>query len=144
MSQENVELVRRFYAAMPGLRAANPDEDQASRDRLFRDHLDERWEMRMPTDYPEGEQVLRGREGLVQLVAMLRDAWAEFRFEPERFIDAGNRVVVFMRVVVEGGASGVPLELETAHVLTIRDARISSARVYRDRAEALAAVALQE
>ena len=50
MSQENVELVRRFYAAMPGLRAANPDEDQASRDRLFRDHLDERWEMRMPTD----------------------------------------------------------------------------------------------
>ncbi len=144
MSQENVELVRRFYAAMPGLRAANPDEDQASRDRLFRDYLDERWEMRMPTDYPEGEQVLRGREGLVQLVAMLRDAWAEFRFEPERFIDAGNRVVVFMRVVVEGGASGVPLELETAHVLTIRDARISSARVYRDRAEALAAVALQE
>jgi hypothetical protein len=26
---------------------------------------------------------------------MLRDTWTQFRFEPERFIDAGQRVVVF-------------------------------------------------
>jgi hypothetical protein len=45
--------------------------------------------------HPEGEQVLRGREGLAQLSPMLRDTWTQFRFEPERFIDAGQRVVVF-------------------------------------------------
>jgi hypothetical protein len=36
------------------------------------------------------------------MFAMLRDAWAEWRFEPERFIDAGDQVVVFVRVLAKG------------------------------------------
>lgn len=111
---------------------------------MFRDHLDEMFELRMPADYPEGEQVLRGREGLAQLGAMLRDAWGEWRFEPERLIDAGDRVVVLVRVVARGGASGVQVALETAHVVTVRDTRMASVRVYRDRAQALDAVGLRE
>ncbi len=75
---------------------------------------------------------------------MLRDAWGEWRFEPERFIDAGDRVVVFVRVVAKGSASGVPIELPDAHVVTIRDGCITSSRVYRDRSEALEAVGLAE
>ena len=144
MSRENVELVGRFYAALLDLRDADPDEDQAFLDRAFRDFFDGQCELRMPAEYPEGEQVLWGREGLAQLVAMLRDAWAEWRFEPERLIDAGERVVVLVRVVAKGGASGVQVELETAHVLTFRDARVSSVRVYRDRGRALDAVGLRE
>jgi hypothetical protein len=35
---------------------------------------------------------------------------------PERFLDAGDHVVVFARIEAEGGASGVPIELETTHV----------------------------
>ena len=144
MSQENVELVRRYYAALPGLRAANPDDDPALLDRMFRDYLDEAVEIYMPPEYPEGEQVLRGREGAAQLVAMLREAWAEWRFEPERLIDVGDRVVVLVRVEGEGGASGVPLELKTAHVWTVRNGHLSSAHLYRDRAKALEAVGLSE
>jgi hypothetical protein len=33
---------------------------------------------------------------------MLRDAWAGWRFEPERFIDAGEVDVVFVGVVATG------------------------------------------
>jgi ketosteroid isomerase-like protein len=74
---------------------------------------------------------------------MLRDAWAEWRFEPERFIEAGDQVVVFLRVVAEGRASGVPIELPDAHVVTPRDDRLASTCVYRDRSEALEAAGLQ-
>ena len=144
MSQENVELVRRWYGSLPDLRDANPDDDQAFLDRAFREYLNEGWELRLPAGYPEGEPVFRGREGVTQLVVMLRDVWSEWRFEPERFLDAGDRVVVFVRVVAKGGASGVPITLEDAHVVTVRDGRMKSARVYRDRSDALEAAGLSE
>jgi ketosteroid isomerase-like protein len=144
MSQENVELVRRLYAEGPFRLAVNPDDERALVDRLFRNYYDENVAIRMPGDYPEGEQVLRGREGLAQLLAMLRDTWTEFRFEPERFIDAGDRVAVFVRVLAEGGTSGVATERETAHIWTVRDGRLSSVQIYLDRAQAVEAVGLQE
>ena len=144
MSQENVEIVRRLYAEAPFRLAIGPDDERAVLDRLFRDHFEEQLEIRMPADYPEGEQVLRGREGFAQLVGMLRETWTEFRFEAERFIDAGGRVVVFVRVLAEGGASGVATERKTAHIWTVRDGRLSSIHIYLDRAHALEAVGLRE
>jgi ketosteroid isomerase-like protein len=138
----NIELVRRYYALLPTLGGADPNEDSALLDRMFRDWLDEAFELRLPGGYPEGEPVFRGREGLEQLAAMLRDASAEWRFEPERFIDAGDQVVVFVRVVAKGSASGVPIELPDAHVVTIRNRRLTSSCVYRDREEALKAAGL--
>ena len=68
---------------------------------------------------------------------MLRDAWAEWRFEPDRFIDAGDQVVVLVRVVAKGSASEVPIEVPDAHVHRLRDGRLISTRAYRDRAQAL-------
>jgi ketosteroid isomerase-like protein len=73
---------------------------------------------------------------------MLRDAWAVWRFEPERFIDVGDVVVVFVGVVATGRASGMPIQIPDAHVVTVADGRITSTRVYRDRKEALKAVGL--
>jgi ketosteroid isomerase-like protein len=73
---------------------------------------------------------------------MLRDAWAEWRFDPERFIDAGDRVVVLVRVLAKGSASGVPIELPDTHVHTLRDGRLISTCVYRDRSKAFEAAGL--
>jgi ketosteroid isomerase-like protein len=143
MSEENVEFVRRWYAHLPDLRDLDPAEDQAFTDQAFRDWLDEGFELRFPGGYPEGEIALRGREGFAQLGAILREAWAEWRLEPERFIDAGDRVVVFVRLLARGIASGAPVEVRTAHVVTIRDGRMTSAWVYADRLEALEAVGLR-
>jgi ketosteroid isomerase-like protein len=145
MSRENVEIVRRLYAeGGPFALPLGADDERALLDRLFREFYDDRVEIRMPADYPEGEQVLWGRKGMVGVVALLRETWTEFRFEPERFIDAGVRVVVFIRVVAEGGVSGVAVEQETAHLWCVRNGRLSSIQIYRDRSQALEAVGLSE
>jgi ketosteroid isomerase-like protein len=113
-------------------------------DRAIRDYADPGFEMHLPSDYPEGSQVLRGREGMAAFGAVLREAWREWRIVPKRFLDAGDQVVVFALLVAVGHESGVPIELATNHVWTIRDGRATSLRVYRDRSEALAAAGLRE
>jgi ketosteroid isomerase-like protein len=139
MSQENVALVEQVYALIPlGIRTT-PDQV----DRLFRDFLDEQFELHLP-DYPEGEPVFRGRSGMTQFISMLRDTWVDWRFEPQQFLDAGERVVVSGRILAEGGSSGVPIELETLHVWTVRTGRATGMQVFRDRSEALEAAGLQE
>ena len=53
----------------------------------------------------------------------LRDwnaAWQTWRVEPERFIDADDRVVVIYRMTVEGNGSGVQLDRHEGQVWTIR------------------------
>jgi hypothetical protein len=121
MSQENVEFVRRIYAATPGL-DPDPAADLEFLDRMFHDFLDADLSWRLPPEYPEGARLAPGREGM----------------------RAGDRVLVFVHVVAVGRESGVPIDLETAHLWTIRDGRAKSARIYRDRSEALEAVGLQE
>jgi ketosteroid isomerase-like protein len=140
MSQENLPLVRDLYELLPDLR--NPDGEAVAR--LFRDHVDPRFELHLPPDYPEGEQVLRGREGMNAFAAVLRETWSEWRFVPERFLDAHDRVLVFARLVAVGHESGVPIELETNHIWTIRNGRATAMCVYRDRAEALGALERRE
>jgi ketosteroid isomerase-like protein len=140
MSQENVSLIRDLYRLLPSLR--DPDSDAVTR--LFRDYADARFELHLPPDYPEGEQVLRGREGMNAFAAVLRETWSEWRFVPEQFLDAHDFVLVFARLVAVGLESGVPIELETNHVWTVRDGRATSMCVYRDRAEALEALQQRE
>jgi ketosteroid isomerase-like protein len=134
MSTERIELVQRLYA-IGDLLDASPEQF----DRAFREDLDESFEFHLPGDYPEGAPVFRGREGVDRLVDMLAETWQEWHFEPERFIDAGERVVVFARLIGRGGASGAPFDLETTHVWTIRGDRAVSMQAYRDRAAGLAA-----
>ena len=141
MSRENVELVRSLYEIGAG--------DWSTLlliefDRAFRESIDEQFEAWLPSDYPEGEPVFRGREGFDEMMAMLGDTWGKWRVVPERFFDARDRVVVFARILSEGGASGVPIELETTHVWTIRGARATAMHAYRDRSEALEAAGLSK
>jgi ketosteroid isomerase-like protein len=133
MSEDNVSLVRELYELLPGL----PDPDGEAVARLFRDYADARFELHLPPDYPEGEQILRGREGMDAFAAVLQETWSEWGFVPERFLDAHDCVLVFARLIAVGHESGVPVELETNHVWTVRNGRVTSLCVYRDRAEAL-------
>jgi ketosteroid isomerase-like protein len=146
MSREDVERVRRVYEVDgPFWLPLGPDEERALLDRLFGGDLyDEQFEVLMPPDYPEGAQVYVGRSGMERLIAMLRDSWTAWRFEAERFVDAGDSVVVLVRVVAEGGHSGLAAVQETAHVWTVRDGRLTSIRIYRDRAQALDATGVSD
>jgi ketosteroid isomerase-like protein len=143
VAEDSVQLVKRLYdEGGPFALPLGPDDEAELLDRLFDEFYDEQLESRMPADYPEGEQVYVGRGGMSDLIALLRDSWTEWRFEAERFIDAGDRVVVLIRVVARGGASGLPSERETAHIWSVRNGRLASIQIFRDRDDALAAVGL--
>ena len=104
MSAENVQVARKLYelfarrdvaAAFPDL--AHPD-----------------FEFRVPPVYPDAPEVFRGLEGVQDWMTMIDEAWAEWRFEPERYLEAGSTVVVLARLVAEGGSSGIHLSARSA------------------------------
>lgn len=135
----NVELVGRSYRMLAELRE-DPD---GPGDRLLRELADERFELHLPATYPEGEQVFRGRNGLKRWTAVTKEVWDEWRFEVERYIDVGDRVIALVHVVAEGGLSGVHLERDTAHVWTLADGKVTRCEVFLDRTEALEALGLK-
>jgi ketosteroid isomerase-like protein len=138
-SAVNVELVRRSYRMLEDLREA-PD---GPSHRLLGELVDEGFELHLPATYPEGAQVFRGREGLRRWILKTREVWDEWRFEIERCLEAGDRVVALVHVVASGGLSGVPLERDTAHVWTIADGKVTRCEVFLDRSEALEGLGLQ-
>jgi ketosteroid isomerase-like protein len=134
-----VQLVRSSYRMLEDLRQA-PD---GPADRTLRELVHERFELRLPPVYPD-TQVFRGADGLKRWVVRTREVWGEWRFEVERFIDMGERVVVLVHLVAEGGRSGVHLERDTAHVWTLADGKVTRCEVYLDRAEALKVLGLKD
>ncbi len=70
---------------------------------------------------------------------MIDEAWTEWRFEPERYLERGSTVVVLARLIAEGGSSGIHLEREVAHVWTVQHGRATAISAYLDRADALEA-----
>jgi ketosteroid isomerase-like protein len=136
---DGVKLVRSSYRMLEDLRKA-PD---GPADQLLRDLVHERFELHLPPVYPD-TQVFRGPDGLKRWVVRTKEVWGEWQFQLERFIDMGERVVVLVHLVAEGGQSGVRLERDTAHVWTIEDGKVTGCEVFLDRAEALEALGLKE
>jgi ketosteroid isomerase-like protein len=60
--------------------------------------------------------------------------------EQERFVVAGDKVVVLIRIVARGHLSGVALDRETAHIWSTAESRVTRCEVYFDRTEALATI----
>jgi ketosteroid isomerase-like protein len=130
---QNVDVARKLYElfARRDIAAAFPD------------HVHPDFEFRVPPVYPDAPEVFRGPEGVEDWMAMIDEAWAEWRFEPERYLEAGSTVVVLARLVAEGGSSGIHLEREVAHLWSFDKGRATSLRVYLDRAEGLEAAGLR-
>ena len=140
MSLDNVELVESSYRLLAELREGTP----GTLEHAFGETFDERLEVCIPDAYPEGAQVFRGRDGLQRWIASNKEAWEEWRFEPERFLEAGDQVVVLVHVVARGGASGIHLDRQTGHLWTIADGRVTRCEVYLDPSQAFQAVEVRE
>jgi ketosteroid isomerase-like protein len=137
--EDNVELVRRAYRVLEDLRN-DPD---GPADRLVRELMHKQFELHLPPVYPDSH-VFRGPDGLKRWTLKFKEIWGEWRFEVQRYLDAGDRVVALIHVVAEGGKSGVHLERDTAHVWTLADGQVTRCEVYLDRSEALKALGLKE
>ncbi len=102
--------------------------------------LDPQIEWTEPVEFPGGG-VYHGRDGAKRYLTQSRAAWAEVNSEPERFIAAGNRIVVFVHARVRAKGSNEWQDVRLADVYTVRGGRIVEMRAFADRQEALRWVA---
>ena len=98
--------------------------------------LDAQIEWTEPAQFPGGGTYY-GREGAKQYLAQSRAAWAEVISEPEKFIPAGNRIVVFVHARVRPKDSHDWQEVRLADVYTFRNGKAIQMRAFVDRQEAL-------
>jgi len=120
MSQENVEIVRRFLDgdvedvltyADPGI-VWNPIEE-------------------LPT---------QGHDAVRESLARWKAAWDDYKVMPEEFEDMGNRIVVTVRLRGRGRGSGLEIDALFYDVYTLRDGKIVRMDQFTERSHALEAV----
>jgi ketosteroid isomerase-like protein len=135
MSQENVEIMRRYYEAW------------FRRDPSEMGTLDP--EIELHPD-PENEWVglnvvYRGPDGIRDYIRTVEEAVEDYHPEIERLIDAGDKVVTLAIESGRGRGSGAEVQSKrTAHVWTLRDGKAIRLDLYNDRADAFKAVGLEE
>ena len=135
MSQENVELVRRMFERI-GPHGERPTAFYELLD------VDVVWDT-SGLDLP-GLGVVRGHEEVREWWRRWLGPWERWELRPERFIDAGDRVLVVVRQRVRGKGSGVEVDQAHAQVWTLRDGTAVRVDLYSDVAPALEAVGLSE
>ena len=127
MSQQNVELVRSIHVLW--------GEDESAR-HLIDPDLEY---VNPPYAVESGTRHSRGA------LFKVREVYPDFRLEPERFVDAGENVVVIGTVRGTASAgSGIEAQWRQGYVWTVRDGRAVRFRWFNDPKEALEAVGLQE
>jgi ketosteroid isomerase-like protein len=130
MSQENLEMVRRGFAAW------NSGDMDALRELYDPDVI-----LRSLEGWPESGPFM-GREAVMGWYEQLREAWEADAVEPIDITDAGDRVIV--RTVWRGAGQGPDSRMEFTNVYTVRKGRIVYQEQFWDHAEALEAVGLSE
>lgn len=90
-----------------------------------------------------GGATYRGHDGVRELWSEAQRIFGGFKNIPEEVYEAGDRVVVFVRVEGVGAKSGAPVEARIAHVQTIRDGKVIRVESFEDRDEALRAAGIE-
>jgi ketosteroid isomerase-like protein len=132
MSEENVEFVLDSY------RRFNAGEREAG---LWFWHEDA--EYHASRDDPDSA-VHRGIEGIRRQFANWIEAYPDLQVEPLEARGRGEMVFLWVRFAGHGAESGLPMEMQLAHVITMRAGRAVKLVEYFDRAEGLDAAGLSE
>jgi ketosteroid isomerase-like protein len=133
MSEENVEIVRRFCER----------DDQTSLDsQMAMLHPDIEW---VPVETDPEHSVHRGRDDVRAWLTSWAESFPDLRWELDRTLDTGSDLVVaFVRLP---GRSDAGIDLESpsyAVVFTLRGEMIARIHEYVDSQEALEAAGLSE
>src|ERR1700680_3657508 len=109
MSQENVEIIRAIYDAwLDGGMALDKFDPEIAM---------------VESETIPGAPSAYGIDAVRRYIASFSKYWAEIRFEPQEYIEAGDQVVVIARLVGRGKKSGVAVTRTWAYVWTLRAKR---------------------
>lgn len=89
-----------------------------------------------PVEFPGGG-TYRGLTAVREHITKSRADWAEGTCEPQRFIAAGDKIVVFAHVHVRLKHESEWRDGDIADVYTYRDGKVIAVRVFAERQEAL-------
>jgi ketosteroid isomerase-like protein len=132
VSQENVEIVQRGFAAM---KRGDTEAVLAEMAPAIE------W-------YPTADFVdigpFRGYNGIRELMNLLLSTFDAYTLEPEDLIDAGDKVVVPVRQTGRGKGSELAVDARYILVFTLREGKSVRVESYYDEREALKAVGLEE
>jgi uncharacterized protein len=126
VSDGNLEIVRRAVQA-----AIDGNWQSALAD------LDTRVEL----DQPRPSGVYRGPSGVREAMERWSEMWSDRRLELEELIDAGDQIVVITHEYAKSPRTGMALDRCITEVWRLRGGKVVVIETYRDRDEALAAVA---
>jgi ketosteroid isomerase-like protein len=129
MSQENVDLVRAGFAAF----------ERGDVSEMLDLMADELVVYRADPD----DATYRGKEGFLEATADWTEGFSDWAVVPEEFIDVGDFVVVHVRQIVRGEASGISVEGAFWFVFEVHDALVTKLSFYVREIEALEAVGLR-
>ena len=133
MSQADLELVRHIFEVFNG---EDIDEIAAL--------VDPELEVEVPSEVSAEPDTYRGEEGIRRYFLSFQDVMDEIRFEPERVRDAGESVVVALRLTAKGRQTAIPVEQRTAAVWTFRNGKVLRVRTYASWNEAMRAAGVAE
>jgi ketosteroid isomerase-like protein len=132
MSQENVEASRRMWDRwlaedIPGtLEFLDPDV-----------------EVHDVPDLPDAS-VYHGHHGYLEQIEKFREAFSEITYEPQEFIDAGDKVMSVINAKGVAKVGGIEGEVTYAQVETWRDGKIIVIQYFTSKDQALEAAGLSE
>jgi ketosteroid isomerase-like protein len=133
MSRENVERVEEI------VRAFNSEDIE-----LILSLTQPEFELDVPPELSAEPDVYRGRDGMRRYWESFQDAMDEIRIEPEQLRDAGEAVVVAMRITAKGRRTAIAVEQRTVGVWTLRDGQVTRIQAYASLSDAFQAAGLAE
>ena len=152
MSQENVELVRRYFEAMERVFAVHWQGPRSFADSLRAGEIPPEIADAMRNWHPNIEWksaligiTTRGYEDTVRGVDQFLDAAQDYRVNVLEVTDLGDsQVLAVMRLAMKGKASDIAVNATIFSIVTVEDGLIIRLDEYLERAEALEAVGLSE
>jgi ketosteroid isomerase-like protein len=140
MSSETVQQAKLSYEL---LNDAGQSGDMDAIGRRVAERFDSEVVLKPAGAFPETEDV-HGHEGVLRFITAQLEAFEAVWFEPEEFIDAGDRVAVPVRIRGRARHTGIELEFERVHVWTYRSGKVVRLEIFTRREEAFESVGLRE
>jgi ketosteroid isomerase-like protein len=140
MAGANVEVVRGMWAPFTGLDITTIDWDAPVIREVLAPNFSPDVELTWSATWL-GKRHYEGVDGVIQAFKEWLEPFSEYHVEPLEFIEHGDHVVVPNRQWGSGAESGVPVDIEVAHLSEFVDGLIVRLDEFDTKDEAMEAIA---